>query len=263
MRIDVGLIPQILGLAKPPSEKAGVSFAALFSALPPQAGEAGIGGGTVLPRNVFSFDALGTLGVGGLVETGAPVKAGKAPHPETPPPPQALASPAVETSPAPEALAAPPTQSPAQAPSPDAAPPAGSPRLAGGPAGAAPGPYSASGSGPAGAGSIQAPVSTAPLRIFANVCALTAEAPEEAPPARKAVPSSRFQAEADPPPEGISVVLSETGGTLNIVASAPGLAESDRQTLKRVADETAGDAGIPLGELRLNGVAVRPFSKVS
>jgi len=261
MRIDAALIPQILGLAKPPLQKAGASFATLFSALPPQAGEAGNADKTVLPRNVFSFDALGTLGLGGLAGTGAPLKVGKAPHPETSSPPQAFATPVataapvVETSPVPEVLAATqPSRSSATAPSPGAPPPAGQVRATSN-APAVP--------LPADTVDPQAPVAAALARTLANARALTAEAPDEAPAARKAAPVLRFEAEVLSSSEGISVVVSETDGTLNVAAAASGLAESDRQALQKVAVETAGDAGIPLGELRLNGVAVRPFSKVS
>jgi len=79
---------------------------------------------------------------------------------------------------------------------------------------------------------------------------------------RKAPPATAFEAEAEPSSSQVSVTLSESDGVVNVAAAASDLAEADHQALRRVADEAAGAAGIAVGELRLNGVPIRPFSKV-
>lgn len=266
MRIDTTLPSSILGFPTP-SGRLGqtASFDTFYTPAPAddKASQA-----KPAPRQVSSFDAPGMLGLGGTVtgdlaakrpatdETAAP--AGRAAH----------SLPAVH--PVPDLLAV--TPPPAEA---DAASlPAASVAMA---TAQLVVPADASSSTPLRA-SVQAALPAEPALslvsagsvaaeagppIYPGARGSIAEAPEEPAAPQKASPLPKVQSEADPAASHVSVMVSETDGVLHIAAAAPGLSEDDRQTLKSLTDDVAGEAGLVVGELRLNGVPLRSSSKVS
>ncbi len=293
MRIDTTLLPQAIGFLTPSAQSGRTSsFDTLLSPADSDSGEPEAKAVPGASHDAFSFDALSVLGLGGPVGVGRTgkvdgdkdgVNTPAAPGPQAPVPhaPQASAlavhpvtvapaaadvsAPSAEGSPGPVAMAA--DTAAAVAPV-QHAPPVALPGAAM-PAGA---PVAASGalSGPANAGELAAEVSSAPVPVTTvaraagpDARAFAAEGPDEPAAPRKASSAFEAQTEADTSSGQISLTLSESDGVLNVVASAPGLTEGDRQSLERAADEVAGETGAPLGALRLNGVTIRPFSKVS
>lgn len=83
-------------------------------------------------------------------------------------------------------------------------------------------------------------------------------------------PLERAQAEAAGPetyevPAGaddvLSVAVSESDGVLHITAAAQGLSAKDRLKILGVAEEAAGETGARLGDIYLNGTAIRKFPR--
>ncbi len=281
MRIDVTAPPQVLGLTAAPAQPGHtLPFDAFFSAPQGQDGEGGTQtkAAPVLSQYVFGFDAVGMLGLGGPAGVGKPFKAvaedapaagpqgGQRPsHPVTGTV-QAPAAPAYayvpytafSSSPRPEAPQATPVADLSAKPARPAQPVA---MQTSGAVSWTP----AAQSRPVAAGQVQIvsassavaavdrPFASGP-RAFRSDTAKDAEAP------RKTQATFRFEPEAEAAGQ-VGVTVSEGEDLLHVVAAAPGLTDGDRQVLKAVADEAAAEAGITLGELRLNGVVVRQLSK--
>jgi hypothetical protein len=237
---------------------------------------------TGIARNVLSFDAPGMLGLGGPTMNGPTAagsmpKAGKArrgaedliaPVPTPGAVPQATrpAMPAVHSATdAVDVSAAGPTNTRAAPSTPVEIPHERAPAAASGLHGVLQGatPRSSAAIEPATGAPSLPETSGAPLlaRAFTN---LRAQAPQidEVVSARKTT-APRFEPEGDTSSGEISVVLSETEDGLNIAASTPDLSDNDKHILKRVVEDAVGDTGLAFGELRLNGVAIRSFSKIS
>jgi len=284
MRIDTNLLPQAFGFMTSPSPSGGgLSFETLSSSS--QDVDRAPLAKPAASQRIFSFDALGVLGLGGTVASGRPAKTAteddrsQAPAAHAAPSEvgqgqpvpsapvggtevfasHAASSPAsggrdVVDSPAAPQLAPPAQPSAVQA----RALPASAPSQGGGttssPAFAGPLPVEA--------GASLTPVAQASRPVYPQGRASAADGPEDSMETRKAPPATAFEAEAEPSSSQVSVTLSEGDGVVNVAAAASDLAEADHQALRRVADEAAGAAGIAVGELRLNGVPIRPFSKV-
>ncbi len=290
MRIDITLLPQAIGFLTPsPQSGRTSSFDTLLSPADSDSGEPEAKAAPGASQDVFSFDALSVLGLGGPVGVGRIGRVnGEKDGVNTP------------TAPGPQALVPHALQANAPAARPATAAPAGTAApiapaevslepvavaetaatqivhhaplpVSRGAAAPAAAPVSTGGTlaGPAYVGEVAAeagpppvPMTTAARTAGVGARAFAAEEPDEPAP-RKASLAFEAQTEAAPSSGQVSVTLSESDGVLNIVASAPGLTEGDRQSLERMTDDIAGETGAPLGELRLNGVTIRPFSKVS
>ena len=96
--------------------------------------------------------------------------------------------------------------------------------------------------------------------VFSAANSTIAGLKQDMPTPRKAA-AFRFMTEADPAPGQVSVTATEREDDLHIVAAAPDLTDADRQNLKTLVEEAAAEAGVTLGDLRLNGVVVRQLSK--
>ena len=280
MRIDTTQLPQVLGLGTPAGQPGQtLPFKTLFSS--PQEGddETGTKAAPVLSQYVFGFDALGMFGLGGPAGFGSPLAPsegqGAAPEvpgvaPDAPPPLPSVArqapvapvyasvssaafsaAPAAESAVAEPVVTDPAVRLPAAA-VPSARPPGASARTF------------VMQAWPVGA--LQAPV-VADMPVMASAARpafsviRTGDAAKDVTAPRKAQAPFRFEPETEAASGHVSITLSEGDEQLHIVAAAPGLSESDRQTLKTVADEAASEAGLPLGELRLNGAVIRHLSK--
>ena len=290
MRIDAQQMPQTLGFAmSPPEVEPTLSFETLLALSPSEGDAPGTRTSRASSRNVFSFDALGVLGLGGPVATGqtstmraegdgAGALTGKTWHAPQAQPPRPTSSHPTPTGPvtryvsdpqpatssiAPAAVDAPAVKAavPGMAANgaPGIVPSAGSLNAAFGPLSNSPyvSPF------PAETGPGPATVAAVARAGNPNVRMIAADEPEEVAAPPKASTTFRLQTEADAPSGRVSVAVSESDGVVSVVAAAPDLTESDRQTLKTIADEAAGDAGFSLGDLRLNGIAIRPSFKAS
>ena len=286
MRIDATLVAQP-PTATPiaPALEGGLSFETLLPPSPVTQDQAGANAGS--RQKIFGFDTLGILGVGGPAGTGHPTLpdtakgAHRMPVGQARPASQiALAAPdhrhsTVNPSVAGATQGQPPSSAIAEsgngpAPGPKTVPETPKldiprldiPRLD------APEPPAAIRAIPTGYG-VAPDVDTAPInespRLGAIVSEdepLATETADEAPKSHDPSPTSRFQVESEASSGPVSLTLSEVDGVLNIAAAAPDLKESDRSILRRLTDDAAGDAGLPLGELRLNGVVIPKFSRI-
>lgn len=277
MRIDTTVLPQVPGLATLQAQAGPAQpFEDLISSPQTAGGDGDTKAAPVLSQYVFGFDTLGILGLGGPAGVGKPFEAGAgvgnavSPHPLHPER-DALPTPAIRPhvsipyaafspSPrieAPVAVAA------------EATPESQAARTVLLGAGLSPGTPRAVSMGQS------APMPAAQARIVGTVSLATAMPrpglsavqsaggdTRAAQPSAKARTAFRFE----PARTGggqFSVTVSEGEDLLHIVAAAPGLGESERQMLKTVADEAAAEAGIILGELRLNGAVVRHLPKTT
>lgn len=274
MRIDATLSPQLTGLMASPGQTGqGPSFDSLFLAPQADDDESGVKAAPVLSQNVFGFNALGVLGLGGPAgvarrlsavadnQDAGTAAAEAVPHhlPAAALRAQMQAGPASAA--VPDAAASPDSgiKTPATPLPAPTAPPL-SIRYAISPIGgyAAPSTPPPPALTPAGEGISRAAPANATtfsgFRALSFGLARTMQAPR-----KTAV--LRFTPEVDPAPNEVSVTASEVDERLHIMAAAPELTDSDRQNLKTLAEETAAEAGVALGDLRLNGVVVRQLSK--
>ena len=275
MRIDTTLMPQVPGLVTAPAQAGHtLSFDAFIKA-PPGDDDAGTAtrAAPVLSPYVFGFDALGLLGLGGPAGIGTPLKAasqdgtvqGASPLPQSVNAVRDPASPVYASVPytALSSAQGQPVPAAASAPAPTA--PAHI-RAAMMPAGAGAAsvwgtatPWRSASAGQAVRASnpIATPIASLPVasgvRGFGDA--------KDVPAARKAQAIFRFEPEADALSGQVSVTVSEGEDLLHIVAATPGLTEHDHLALRAVADEAAAEAGVKLGDLRLNGVVVRQLSR--
>lgn len=276
MRIDTTLMPLVPGMMTAPGQPGQTqSFDAFFSVHHGDDAETAAKGTPVLSPYVFGFDTVGLLGLGagagvdtppGTLPQGAAVR-------DTPP-----AHPFKGAMRGPAALSGTSVPYTAVSASPGAAPTSAIGEMAM-PAPvharvkmAATGTTVAARSGGAVAHSVsagQAQVVAAPTTAaMANTATpgfrmAGSDTAKDVLAPRRALAAFRFEPDAEALSGQVSVVVSEGEECLHIVAAIPGLTEGDRQTLKAVADEAAAEAGIKLGELRLNGVVVRQFSKTT
>lgn len=281
MRIDATLVAQP-PIATPiaPALEGGLSFETLLPPSPATEDQAGASAGS--RQKIFGFDTLGILGVGGPAGTGHPTlpDTAKAAH----------RMPAGQARPVSQIAVATPdhrhsTVNPLAAGATQGQPPSSAIAESG--KGPAPFPKTVpetpkldtarldAPERPAAVGAIPtgyavAPdVDTAPMNESPRPGAIVSEdgppateTADEASKSQDPSPTSRFQIENEASSGPVSLTLSEVDGVLNIAAAAPDLTENDRSILRRLTDDAAGDAGLPLGELRLNGVVIPKFSRI-
>jgi hypothetical protein len=265
MKIDTTLFPHTFGpLTLPGRTGEGLSFDTFYS--PSSEDErAGVKAAPVLSQNVFGFDALGVLGLGGPAGFGRRLVAlpegrtagtfvsGAASRQDIRAAPEVGTQAADIYGPVPVAAAPAGTR---PEPGPSIRPLSPHPEVM---------PVGGFAAPPAPIPAVQ-PVAVESLSrtggvIFSAFRPMTAETAQDMPMPRKAAAAFRATPEADPAPGQISVTASEDGERLHIAAAAPDLTDNDRQNLKTLAEEAAAEAGVTLGDLRLNGVVVRQFSK--
>lgn len=282
MRIDTTIMPLVPGMMAAPGQPGQTqSFDAFFSVQHGDDAETAAKGTPVLSPYVFGFDTVGLLGLGagagvdtppGPLPQGAAVRDAPPVHPfkGAMHRPAALSTPSIpyaafSSLPRPAPPGAEPTSAMGEAvPAPAAmharmTMPAAGMTVAARSGGAVAYPVSAGQAQVVAAPTIAATASPATpgFRMAGDDTAKDVQAP------RRAQAAFRFEPDAEALSGQVSVAVSEGEELLHIVAAVPGLTKGDRQTLKAVADEAAAEAGIKLGELRLNGVVVRQFSKTT
>jgi len=292
MRIDPTLPSLVSGMSLTPGQSGSASFAALV--LAPADTDAEKDAKANLPRTALSFDAPGLLGVGGPASAGAPTAVPEDVTTQRPPhdqiigshtqaafvskttailwtvsvPPAHAAGPSIAFAEA--ASMAPAANTAATAPTAAPSAPAALSRASGAiwPAASSLGlqgtpsrltledaPVSETVQSTSSAGRASFPGGV----VVGNA---QTEPTEEAASPRKAQ-ALKLQADTDTASGQISVVLSETEDGLSVTATAPDLSDRDKLALKRAVDDAASDAGLALGNFRLNGVAIRSLSKIS
>ena len=85
----------------------------------------------------------------------------------------------------------------------------------------------------------------------------------EARTASNASPSKVMNAKkAEPPSAQVSVTVSESDGTIQVVAAVPDLTEKSRLKIRGIAEDIANEAGVTLGDFFLNGTTMPQFHKL-
>jgi len=81
--------------------------------------------------------------------------------------------------------------------------------------------------------------------------------------AGEAMPEAAAERAAEAPEGDVSVTVSESDGTLHVIAAASDLTEKDKLKIRSAAEEIAREADVRLGDFFLNGAALRQFPKSS
>jgi len=96
------------------------------------------------------------------------------------------------------------------------------------------------------------------LRTDRSGFGVVVDAPEAGDPMEPGTKRAIFTAEtrADPASGQVSVAVAEKDGAVHVIAAAPGLSDEARLKIRGIVEDLAADAGVALGEFSLNGATL-------